>query len=95
MVTTVEVWNHLRELKDPLFGAPLSVVDVGLVHEVKIAAGEVRDPARELRLVDEGSGEEIPCQVNLVAGDPRRSSLVFSSLEVRVIYSFPHPNPRS
>jgi len=41
MITTQAVWDHLQELKDPMFGEPLSVVDVGLVHAVEISGADV------------------------------------------------------
>ena len=36
MITEEAVWDHLRELKDPMFGEPLSVVEVGLVDKVEV-----------------------------------------------------------
>lgn len=41
MVTEETVWGHLQKLQDPMFGEPLSVVDVGLIHEVRVAGSAV------------------------------------------------------
>ena len=41
MITEEVVWNHLKELEDPAFGTPLSVVDVGLVYQVEVRDGNV------------------------------------------------------
>ena len=41
MVTGKAVWDELRELKDSMFGTPLSVVDVGLVYEVNVSGDDV------------------------------------------------------
>ena len=40
MIAEEAVWEQLKELKDSMFGTPLSVVDVGLVYEVKVTAEE-------------------------------------------------------
>jgi metal-sulfur cluster biosynthetic enzyme len=36
MITAATVWNHLQTLEDPMFGIPISVVDVGLVHQISV-----------------------------------------------------------
>jgi len=41
VVTGKAVWDELRELKDSMFGTPLSVVDVGLVYEVNVSGDDV------------------------------------------------------
>ena len=41
MITEQAIWDHLENLQDAMFGTPLSVVDVGLVHQVKISGREV------------------------------------------------------
>ena len=41
MITEQAVWKQLHEIKDPAFGSPLSVVDVGMIHEVKVSQGDV------------------------------------------------------
>ena len=41
MITEEIIWTHLQSLQDPMFGEPLSVVDVGLVHEVRLTGSAV------------------------------------------------------
>ena len=41
MITEELVWNQLKELKDTMFGSPLSVVDVGLIYQVQIEQNNV------------------------------------------------------
>ena len=41
MITEEAIWTHLQSLQDPMFGEPLSVVDVGLVHEVRVTGSAV------------------------------------------------------
>ena len=41
MVTEETIWTHLQSLQDPMFGEPLSVVDVGLVHDVRVTGSAV------------------------------------------------------
>ncbi len=41
MISEEAVWNHLKELKDPAFGVPLSVVDVGLIYQVEVSGTDV------------------------------------------------------
>ena len=41
MIAEEAVWEQLKELKDSMFGTPLSVVDVGLVYEVKVTEDDV------------------------------------------------------
>ena len=41
MVSAAAVWSHLQDLRDDQFGTPLSVVDVGLIHEVKLNGPDV------------------------------------------------------
>ena len=41
MIAEEAVWNHLKELRDPMFGEPLSVVEVGLIHEVNVSGNDV------------------------------------------------------
>ena len=41
MMTEEAIWAHLQSLQDPMFGEPLSVVDVGLVREVRVTGSAV------------------------------------------------------
>jgi metal-sulfur cluster biosynthetic enzyme len=41
MITAETIWTHLQNLQDPMFGEPLSVVDVGLVYEVRVTGSAV------------------------------------------------------
>ncbi len=41
MITEDAVWNQLKELKDKMFGTPLSVVDMGLIYDVKVQDRDV------------------------------------------------------
>jgi len=47
--------------------------------DLHFAREQVRDPAKELRLIDEESGEAIPCQIydQKIDGDHKRCSVVF------------------
>jgi hypothetical protein len=69
------------------------------VHlDVRFARGQVRDAAREIRLVAQDSGEEIPCQVygqESVGDDLFCSVLFFADVEARAekAYLLLHGNP--
>lgn len=36
VITETSVWDHLEQLQDPMFGEPLSVVDVGMIDGVRL-----------------------------------------------------------
>ena len=42
MITEEAIWRHLRQLQDPMFGEPLSVVDVGLIETVRVTGTHVQ-----------------------------------------------------
>jgi metal-sulfur cluster biosynthetic enzyme len=41
MITEEAIWEHLHQLRDPMFGEPLSVIDVGLIHTVHVSGTKV------------------------------------------------------
>ena len=41
MITEESVWSYLEHLQDSMFGEPLSVVDVGMIYEVRVTGSEV------------------------------------------------------
>lgn len=41
MITEAAVWTHLARLQDPMFGEPLSVIDVGLIDSVRVDGSAV------------------------------------------------------
>ena len=41
MISEEAVWEHLKELKDTMFGEPLSIVDAGLVCEIEVSGSAV------------------------------------------------------
>jgi metal-sulfur cluster biosynthetic enzyme len=41
MITKETVWNHLRQLQDPMFGEPLSVIDVGMIETIRVSGSHV------------------------------------------------------
>ena len=41
MITEEAVWEELNEIRDPAFGEPLSVVEVGLVYGVRVSGRDV------------------------------------------------------
>ena len=41
MITEETIRTHLQTLQDSMFGEPLSVVDVGLIHEVRVTGSSV------------------------------------------------------
>ena len=41
LITADAVWDRLRTLEDKMFGTPLSVVDMGLIYDVRVQGGDV------------------------------------------------------